>query len=229
MTTRSDAAAARSLEVKRLTAKPMERRLSEDGPIAPRTRAALTLRSTGTLERDGLTVAHIGGHASTTEDPYEMYDMFGPYTEIVTTGAFGKTLEAGPLVEFTVNHGHGGGLPMAHTRNSTLDLVEDETGLNYDAFVDPTRGDVAILLAALERGDMAEASFKFRITQGQWSPDYTEFRINEVDLDGGDVSAVNFGANPAATSGLRAADDAPVVERDTTHLRALIAAALSEQ
>ena len=228
MTTRSDAARARAEAVGRsLADRPKERRLSEDGPIAPRTRAALTLRAAGTLERDGLTVAHIGGHASTTEDPYEMYDMFGPYTEIVTAGAFEKTLGAGPLVEFTVNHGHGGGLPMAHTRNSTLDLAEDETGLNYDAFVDPERADVAILLAALERGDMAEASFKFRITSGMWSPDYTEFRINEVDLDGGDVSAVNFGANPAATSGLRAATE-PVVERDTTHLRALIAAGLSE-
>ena len=61
------------------------------------------------------------------------------------------------------------------------------------------------MLKALERGDLAEASFKFWITAGQWSPDYTEFRINETDLDHGDVSSVNFGANPAASSGLRSA------------------------
>lgn len=224
MTSRADAARARAEAVRTLADRPKERRLSEDGPITPRTRAALTMRSADTIERNGLTVVHIGGYASTTEDPYEMYDMFGPYTEIVSAGAFGKTLAAGPLVEFVVNHAAGGGLPMAHTRNDTLELAEDKVGLDYNAFADPSRSDVDTLVKALKRGDMAEASFRFRITAGMWSPDYTEFRINEVDLDGGDVSAVNFGANPSATSGLRAA--AP--ERDTTHLRALIAAGLSE-
>lgn len=149
----------------------------------------------------------VGGYASVTESPYQMRDEFGPYQEIVTAGAFAGTLAANPLVEFTVNHGAGGGLPMAHTRNGTLTLGEDETGLLYLATVDPNRSDVADLLAALARGDMAEASFKFRIESGQWSPDYSEFRINAVDLDRGDVSAVNFGANPAATSEVRALAD----------------------
>lgn len=226
MTTRTDAARARAEAVRTLADRPKERRLSEEA-AAPRTRAALTLRSAGTIERNGLTVVHIGGHAATTEDPYEMYDMFGPYTEIVSAGAFGKTLAASPLVEFVVNHGHGGGLPMAHTRNATLDLAEDDIGLDYNAYVDPERADVAILVKALERGDAAEASFKFRITSGMWSPDYTEFRINEVDLDGGDVSTVNFGANPSATSTLRSAPTADSGQ-DTSRLRALIEAGLSE-
>ena len=121
---------------------------------------------------------------------------------------------------------------MAHTRNDTLELSEDDTGLRYDAFVDPQRGDVGDLVRALERGDMAEASFKFRIDSGIWSPDYTEFRINAADLSGGDVSAVNFGANPSATSGLRSAPAGvrSVLRRDLRALAGRAAArALSKQ
>ena len=159
--------------------------------------------------------AKVGGYASVTESPYTMYDFFGPYAEVVSRGSFEQTLSTTPLVEFTVNHGAGGALPMAHTRNGTLTLAEDSTGLGYDAVVDPARTDVANLLSALARGDMAEASFKFRIDAGVWSPDYTEYRITSVDLERGDVSAVNFGANPAATSELRAASTAMLAKVQT--------------
>jgi len=39
--------------------------------------------------------------------------------------------------------------------------------------------------------------------RGQWSPDWTHYRILEVDIDRGDVSAVNFGANPFTSTGVR--------------------------
>lgn len=171
---------------------------------------SLILREVGNTGAD---IVRVVGYASTTEQPYEMHDMFGPYTEVVTRGAFGATLARSPLVEFTVNHGAGGSIPMAHTRNGTLTIVEDEVGLRYEAIVDPSRTDVADLLKALERGDVAESSFKFRIDRGIWSPDYTEFRIDQADLDRGDVSAVNFGANPNTTSGLAREDVAPSTSR----------------
>lgn len=223
MITRAAAAEARAAGTKAVADRPRERRRS-DGPSSQRTPAKLELRSVEPVERDGMAVVPVGGHASVTEHGYEMYDAFGPYTEVVTRGAFTQTLAASPTVEFALNHGHGGGASMASTRNNTLELSEDDTGLAYDAFVDPSRTDVSDMVKALQRGDLAEASFKFRITSGQWSPDYTEYRINEVDIDGGDVSAVNFGANPAATSALRSTATPDRVDR----LRALIAAGLSE-
>ena len=198
-----DAAMRRRGEVAQRSHRPSERRSAPERGSAPCTRGVLALRSATTVQRNGMTAAPVGGHASTTEHGYEMYDMFGPYTEVVTAGAFGRTLAASPMVEFTRNHGAGGTMPMAHTRNDTLDLAEDDTGLAYDAYTDPQRSDVADMLLALERGDLAEASFKFRIDSGIWSPDYTEYRIDQVDINRGDVSAVNFGANPAATSGVR--------------------------
>jgi hypothetical protein len=39
-------------------------------------------------------------------------------------------------------------------------------------------------------------SFAFRIESGQWSPDYTEYRINRYDIHRGDVAIVGYGANP---------------------------------
>ena len=204
MTHFAKAAEARAAGVASQAARPQQRRHSEtsgSGTVL----VALRSQEIRSVTRDGLSGVVVGGLASVTETPYEMYDAFGPYNEVVTRGAFLATLTTNPLVEFTVNHGAGGGLPMAHTRNGTLTLTEGDSGLEWEAFVDPSRSDVANMLKAMERGDLAEASFKFRIDSGKWSPDYSEYRIDSVNLNRGDVSAVNFGANPHATSGLRSA------------------------
>lgn len=133
------------------------------------------------------------GYASVTEAPYEMWDWCGPYTEIVRTGAFGKTLSEGADVAFLMNHA---GVTMARTKTGTLRLSEDDTGLYTDADIDTARSDVAILASAVDGGEIDEMSFAFWITRGMWSPDYEQYDILEVSLDKGDVSAVNYGANP---------------------------------
>ena len=211
MNRRHDAAKIRAAAVREQTDRPSQRRCAEDPDALRASRVALPfeVRAKGTAPT-------VAGFASVTDTPYEMWDMFGPYTEVVLGSAFDATLEANPLVEFTVNHGAGGGLPMAHTRNQTLGLEvvkdADTTGLRYQATVDGSRSDVSDMLKAMERGDLAEASFKFRIVKGQWSPDWMEYHIEEVDLDRGDVSAVNFGANPHASSGVvKHAADKPSV------------------
>jgi HK97 family phage prohead protease len=206
MTNREAAALARSEATQTLRDRPSQRR-SAEAEDAPRHHARMLLDNASVREAGDGGSPHVVGVASVTERSYEMWDFFGPYTETVAADAFDKTLAAGPLVEFTLNHNKGGGAPMASTRNGTLDLrVEkgaDLPGLHYDAEVDGTRNDVADMVKALKRGDLAEASFKFFIKSGQWSPDFTEYRIEEVDLHGGDVTAANFGANPHATSALR--------------------------
>jgi len=133
------------------------------------------------------------GYASVTEEPYEMYDWYGPYTEIVRAGAFAKTLGEGCDTAFLVNHG---GVTMARTTKGTLRLSEDDTGLYTEADLNTARSDVGILISAVEDGAIDEMSFAFWITRGAWSPDYEQFDILEVSLDKGDVSPVNYGANP---------------------------------
>lgn len=146
-----------------------------------------------TVKRDGKNFYHFHGCASTVEQPYEMYDFWGPYTEIVDRDAFSVTLAASPDVAFLLNHR---GTTMARTKSGTLELSVTDEGLISDAYCNPERSDVRDLALAIDDGDVDQMSFAFRIVRGAWSPDYTEYRILEVDLDRGDVSAVNFGANP---------------------------------
>ena len=147
----------------------------------------------------------IEGYASVVETPFEMWDWLGPYSEVVREGAFTKTLSENPQVQLLLNHG---GLSMAYTKAGSLRLSEDSTGLHMEADVNPARGDVGDMLAAIEDGDVDEMSFAFRVTRQMWSPDYDQRDILEVDLHRGDVSVVNFGANPATSVGaaMRAAD-----------------------
>lgn len=132
-----------------------------------------------------------------------MWDMFGPYTEIVSHGAADATLAADPEVVFRFNHA---GTPMAGTRNGRLQLWADDAGLGQRAWVNPKRADVQLLIQALEDDDVREQSFMFRITSGQWSPDYTEYRINSFDLDRGDVGPVTYGANPHTSVSARSGE-----------------------
>lgn len=161
-------------------------------------------------------VSTVEGYASVTESPFEMWDWLGAYSEVVRTGAFAKTLAENPQVQLLLNHG---GLAMAYTKAGSLRLSEDTTGLHMEADVSTKRSDVGDMLAALEDGSVDEMSFAFRVTRQQWSPDFDQRDILEVDLHRGDVSVVNFGANPATSVGaLRSADFDRLDEADARAL-----------
>lgn len=145
------------------------------------------------VEKDGKQFWQVEGYATVYERGYEMWDWAGPYNEVVSAGAATETLAANPDVVFLVNHR---GLAMARTIADTLTLWSDETGMGDRALLNPGRQDVKDLVLGIEDGTITEQSFAFMITSGQWSPDYTEYRINAFDIDRGDVSAVNYGANP---------------------------------
>ena len=138
------------------------------------------------------------GYACVTNADYEMEDMLGPWTERVAQGAFRRTLGEQPDVNFLINHE---GMALARTKPGTLRLSEDFTGLLTEARLDPMNPQVVALRSAVERGDIDEMSFAFRVTSQVWNEDYTDRSITEVNLHHGDVSAVNYGANPH-TAGL---------------------------
>jgi HK97 family phage prohead protease len=147
----------------------------------------------------GGSLVELTGYASTTEQPYEMYDFFGPYSEVIRRGAFGKTLAEGADVSFLVNHG---GLTMARTKAATLRLSEDDTGLMTVSTLNTKRQDVRDLITSVEDGNTDEMSFAFTIERQDWSPDFEQRSILEVNLNRGDVSAVNYGANPNTSIGM---------------------------
>lgn len=150
----------------------------------------MTLRSA----QDGGDTLTFTGYASVTDTPYEMCDFLGEYTEVVRSGAFAKTLSEGADVPFKINHE---GITLARTKSGTMRLSEDSTGLHVEADLDARSPAVQTLRSAMERGDLDEMSFGFRVTRQEWSPDWTQRDITEVSLNKGDVSVVNYGANPA--------------------------------
>ena len=150
---------------------------------------------------NGKAMTQLDGYASVTGVEYEMYDMWGPYGETINPKAFDQTLAAGPDVVFLLNHR---GMTMARTSSGTLSLDADPRGLHAKAFVNPDRQDVKDLLIAIDDKNVTEMSFAFMLTDGQWDEDFEHFEILQVDIDRGDVSAVNFGANPYTSIGARA-------------------------
>ncbi|MFD8882381.1 HK97 family phage prohead protease [Streptomyces erythrochromogenes] len=203
------AAARRSAAVSTAMAVPRDR------PESPEVRFTSQLRAKKVV-RDEMEWYEVEGYASSFERGYEMWDAFGPYTEIVSKGAADKTLAADPEVVFRFNHG---GTPMASTRNSRLLLWADDAGLGQRAWLNPKRADVQLLVQAIEDSDVREQSFMFRITEGTWSPDYTEYRINSFDLERGDVGPVTYGANPHTTVSARAGEFLASID----HLSPLVA------
>lgn len=149
-------------------------------------------------------VRTIEGYASVFDQPYEMYDMFGPYSEVARSGMFAKTLSETPQTQLLLNHG---GLSMAYTQAGTLRMSEDSTGLHIAGDVNTERSDVRDMLLAIEDGNVDEMSFAFRCLRQMWSPDYDQRDLLEVDIHRGDVSVVNFGASPSTSvQAMRAQD-----------------------
>ena len=105
------------------------------------------------------------------------------------------------------------GIPLARTKSETLTLAEDKKGLKVDATLDTRSGMANDLIVAMERGDLDEMSFAFKVTRQEWNEDYTERWINEVKLY--DVSVVTYPANPATSVKLRALDFLDGLDDDT--------------
>ena len=205
MTARSAAAAPRAAGVRQLADRPSQRRSAEHGsPFRAPFRAAVQLRAKG----DDESVLQFDGLAAATEQGYEMWDWYGPYTEIVSAGAFANTLARSGL-DVPLVLGHDQLRRIARTTNGTLTLEETDEGLRVLADLDPADPDVAYIAPKLRAGLIDEMSFAFRITRGQWSPDYTEFRIQEAEIHRGDVAIVGFGANPFTDAALRGAPETP--------------------
>lgn len=172
----------------------------------------------------GSTVRVFNGHASVTDRGYDMYggpgSDAGGWEEFVDRGAFKKTLSEGADVAFLINHQ---GMTLARTTSGTLRLAEDKVGLKVNADLDTRQHAVNDLAIAMERGDINEMSFAFRIVKETWLTEDGEevpwwdlsgiYRhIKEVSMQKGDVSVVNYGANPYTDAALRSAIAAGLVD-----------------
>jgi HK97 family phage prohead protease len=194
------AAKERSQQVVARADRPSQRRCAEVTDSRGYARVHATLEIRDQAEGDSW---DFRGVASTTERGYEMYDAFGPYTEVVSRGAFTQTLNRANL-DVPLVLSHDSLRRIARTTNGTLMLAETDDGLDVSApALDPRDADVAYIAPKIRAGLIDEMSFMFRIDSGIWSPDYDEFRIDRVDIHRGDVSIVGYGANPYTSAELR--------------------------
>jgi hypothetical protein len=118
-----------------------------------------------------------------------------PFIETIAPGAFRKTLTETPDVRLLINHE---GLPLARTKNGTLRLQEDETGLYMDADLPDTQA-ARDLYTLVERGDVDQMSFSFRVIRQKYNEGRTERTLMELSLADGDVSVVTYPAYPTTS------------------------------
>lgn len=118
-----------------------------------------------------------------------------PFVERIAPGAFRKTLSETPDVRLLINHE---GLPLARTKNGTLRLQEDSVGLYMDADLPDTQA-ARDLYTLVERGDVDQMSFAFRVIRQKWNEGRTERTLTELSLADGDVSVVTYPAYPTTT------------------------------
>ena len=196
------AAQARALGIAAPADRPSQRRAAEVAGSKAATRAPSLLEVRAKADTDGGLQFH--GVASVTERAYEMWDMYGPYNEIIAAGAFAESLARADL-DVPLVLGHDSMRRIARTTTGSLVLLETDEGLDVLADLDPADADVAYILPKLRAGLIDEMSFMFRILSGQWSPDYSEYRITRVDIHRGDVAIVGYGANPFTSAEARKA------------------------
>ena len=138
----------------------------------------------------------------------------GGFREIIEPGAFADVLGASPDVHLVI--GHNMDLPLARTRNGTLELGEDIRGLKMWARIDSRLSYAKDLAVQLKSGLVDQMSFAFTIPEGgdTWTVDDAGSVTRTVNRIDGlyDVSVVAAGAYPqtdvqAVRALLRAAAD----------------------
>ena len=150
--------------------------------------------------------AILEGYATVYDYAYNIGDVErGGFTEIIAAGAATKSA-AEADVRLLINHE---GIPLARTKSGTMTLTSDDIGLRVMAELDPSNPVSASLRSAMERGDMDQMSFAFRVLRDEWNDDYSKRKIYELKLF--DVSMVTYPANPATVAKVR--NDAQVSEQ----------------
>ncbi len=146
----------------------------------------LEIRSTGSLSSNGKTLT---GYAAMFNSEADL----GGFVEVIRNGAFRKSLEGGSNIRALYQH--QGDALLGTTRGGSLQLREDAHGLAFTlALPDTTHGrDLAVLV---DRGDVAGASFGFRIREGgeRWEQRGAQLVRELLDVD---LAEITLTDNPA--------------------------------
>jgi hypothetical protein len=152
------------------------------------------------LRTDGAETRRLEGYPVIYGSPSK--DL-GGFREIVEPGAFGEALGQLPDVRALFNHDPN--QVLGRTRNGTLQLAEDSRGLRM-AVTLPDTSYARDVYALVERGDVSQMSFAFKVRRGgeTWGTEdgHRVRRLRSLDLL--DVSVVTFPAYAATMVAARA-------------------------
>lgn len=120
-------------------------------------------------------------------------NIAGLFDEVIRPGAFRSAIATGQDVALLYNHNPD--TVMARTTNGTLKLREDDTGLWFEAELDPRDSDAQRVVAKVERGNVSQGSFAFEATSERWIYDERDMPLREIlDTNLYDVSPVTYPA-----------------------------------
>lgn len=130
----------------------------------------------------------IVGYAAVFDKWYEEPDL--GFREKVRKGAFAKTIKE---ADIRALWNHNPDYVLGRTKNGTLILKEDDKGLWMEVIPPETQW-AQDLVKSIERGDVDQQSFGFRVIKEAWesTPKWEERELIEVHLF--DVSPVTFPA-----------------------------------
>jgi HK97 family phage prohead protease len=155
--------------------------------------------------KDGGQIPTIVGYAAVFNK--RSVDLFGFYEE-VAPGAFTDTLAAGDDVRALWNHDPN--IVLGRTKSGTLALREDDTGL-WCEITPPDTQQARDAVALIERGDVDQMSFSFRVLEDKWRIDADESYVRRlVTVKLYDVAPATFAAYPDTSIGVRSAGPHPL-------------------
>ena len=108
----------------------------------------------------------ISGYAALFDTPTQIGGDKWGFEEVIAKGAFNDVL--GDDVRCLFNHDRN--LVLGRTASKTLSLRVDATGLHYEVQLPPT-AQARDLAALVQRGDVSESSFAFRVAEDAWEHD----------------------------------------------------------
>jgi len=162
------------------------------------TSAMQSLKREIRLQDGGTAVVQtLDGYAYT----YQLYvikSWFGDFEERIAEGAATKTLKEKADVRSLLNHDPN--LVLGRTKAGTLELAEEKDGLRSITIPNMEISHAADTVRMVERGDIDQMSFAFRVVKEQWTfldddaEGLDQREIQELELF--DTSPVTFPANP---------------------------------
>lgn len=155
----------------------------------------LTIERRAEDDKAPVLIGHAAVFNSRSED-------LGGFVEVIEPGAFARSLDADIRALFN----HDTNIVLGRTRSNSLTLGEDGKGLRVEILPPDTQLVRDMVITPIERGDISQMSFGFRVRAGgsrfEEDEDGTIVRIL-TDLELFEVSPVTFPAYPETDVAVR--------------------------